>query len=190
MKKKMETKVLSVAERKALIDCLRKRFETNKQRHPSIEWQNVLLRLETQPAKLKALKEMERTEGEPDVVGLDPVTGEYIFMDCSPESPQGRRSLCYDRQALDSRKLNKPTSSAMDMAAELGIELLTEEEYRLLQTVGSFDTKTSSWLETPSEIRQLGGAIFGDFRYGTVFIYHNGAQSYFEARGFRGVLRV
>jgi Protein of unknown function (DUF4256) len=173
-----------------LLKELKSRFEKNMNRHKGIEWANVQARLEADPEKLWSLSEMERTGGEPDVVGFDKKTGEYIFYDCSPESPKGRRSLCYDRQALDARKEHKPENSAEDMAAAMGIELLTEERYRELQKLGDFDTKTSSWVKTPGDIRELGGAIFCDRRYNTVFTYHNGAESYYAARGFRGMLRV
>ena len=177
-------------QRKELLGTLKARFEKNMGRHKGLEWAKVQARLEADPEKLWSLQEMERTGGEPDVVGYDKKTGEYIFYDCSAESPKDRRSLCYDREALDSRKEAKPKDSAMDMAAALGIEILTEEQYRELQELGDFDTKTSSWLETPPEIRKLGGAIFGDRRYDHVFVYHNGASSYYAARGFRGSLRV
>ncbi len=159
-------------------------------RHKGLEWANVQARLEANPEKLWSLDEMEITGGEPDVVGQDKTTGEYIFYDCSAESPKGRRSVCYDRAALESRKEHKPANSAMDMAADIGIEILTEEQYRELQQLGTFDTKTSSWIITPPDIRKLGGALFGDCRYGHVFVYHNGAESYYGARGFRGSLRV
>lgn len=159
-------------------------------RHRGMEWAKVLARLEAHPEKLWPLNEMERTGGEPDVVGRDKKTAEIVFCDCSAESPKGRRSICYDREALEARKEFKPANNAMDMAAAIGIELLTEEEYRELQGLGEFDTKTSSWLKTPPEVRKLGGAIFGDRRYGRVFVYHNGADSYYAARGFRGALRV
>src|SRR5256885_10485828 len=159
-------------------------------RHKDLEWAKVKARLEADPEKLWSLNEMEKTGGEPDVVGSDKKTGEYIFYDCSAESPKGRRSVCYDRQALESRKEHKPENNAIDMAAAMGIELLTEEQYRELQELGNFDAKTSSWVKTPSDIRKLGGAIFCDFRYGNVFMYHNGADSYYAARGFRGSLRV
>lgn len=184
------TKSLSPEESEQLISLLKKRFEKNKNRHIGLDWENVLTRLENHPEKLWSLNEMERTGGEPDVVGHDEKTGEYIFYDCSAESPKGRRSLCYDREALDSRKEFKPENSAIDLANEMGIEILTEGEYRELQQLGKFDAKTSSWVITPSEIRKLGGAIFADFRYNTVFIYHNGASSYYAVRGFRGSLRV
>ncbi len=159
-------------------------------RHKGLKWAQVEAKLEANPAKLWSLQEMERTGGEPDVVGHDKKSGEFMFCDCSAESPAGRRSVCYDRAALESRKEHQPKTSAMDMAAAMGIELLTEAEYRQLQELGAFDTKTSSWLQTPSDIRKLGGALFGDFRYGHVFVYHNGAQSYYAARAFRGSLRV
>ncbi len=183
-------KELSSSQREDLLRILQIRFEKNTGRHKGINWPDVRERLITQPAKLWSLQEMERTGGEPDVVGRDKKTGEYIFIDCSDESPAGRRSLCYDREALDARKENKPSGSALDMAAEMGIEVLTEEEYRTLQALGKFDAKTSSWLKTPDAIRKHGGAIFGDFRYHHVFIYHNGVQSYYAARGFRGILKV
>lgn len=159
-------------------------------RHKGIEWNKVQEKLEANPEKLWSLNEMEVTEGEPDVVGYDKKTGEYIFFDCSPESPKGRRSICYDHEALESRKEHKPKHSALGMAEEMGIEILDEQQYRELQKLGKFDTKTSSWIKTPADIRKLGGAIFGDWRYGHVFIYHNGAESYYAARGFRGSLRV
>ncbi|HEY0899983.1 MAG TPA: DUF4256 domain-containing protein, partial [Sphingobacteriaceae bacterium] len=162
----------------------------NKNRHQGLEWNAVQARLEADPDKLWSLNQMEQTGGEPDVVGQDNSSGEFLFIDCAAESPSGRRSLCYDREALDSRKENKPENSAVDLADEMGIELLSEEQYRELQKLGKFDTKTSSWLKTPPEIRKLGGAIFADFRYGQVFVYHNGAPSYYAARGFRGLLRV
>lgn len=183
-------KELSAVERKELLSILKSRFEKNKNRHKGLEWDKVQARLETHSEKLWSLNEMEKTGGEPDVVGFDKKTGEYIFYDCSAESPKGRRSLCYDREALESRKDYPPADTAIDMAAVMGITLLTEEEYRSLQQLGSFDTKTSSWLLTPTSIRKLGGAIFGDFRYGQVFVYHNGAPSYYAARAFRGSLRV
>lgn len=173
-----------------LLGVLKSRFEKNMQRHKGLRWAEVQDRLGGHPNKLTSLYEMERTGGEPDVVGYDERTGEYIFYDCSAESPKGRRSLCYDREALESRKEFKPEDTATDMASAMGIEILTEEEYRALQTLGSFDTKTSSWLKTPPEIRKLGGAIFADRRYDHVFVYHNGASSYYAARGFRGSLRV
>ncbi|MBP6003855.1 MAG: DUF4256 domain-containing protein [Pyrinomonadaceae bacterium] len=177
-------------DREDLLSELKTRFEGNMHRHEGLKWVNVLSKLEADPAKLCSLSEMERTGGEPDVVGFDKKTGEFIFYDCSPESPKGRRSLCYDRAAWESRKEHKPESSALDVAAAMGIKILSEDEYRHLQTLGKFDTKTSSWIETPTDIRALGGAIFGDWRYGHVFIYHNGAESYYAARAFRGSLRV
>lgn len=177
-------------EREELLRMLKVRFEENMNRHKDLEWAEVQARLEASPDKLRSLHEMEATGGEPDVVGYDESTGEYIFYDCSPESPKGRRSVCYDREALESRKEHKPKNSAVDMAAAMGIELLTEERYRELQKLEDFDTKTSSWVKTPSAIRELGGALFCDRRYGKVFLYHNGAQSYYAARGFRGSLRV
>jgi hypothetical protein len=183
-------KELSPAQQEELLLALKTRFEKNKDRHKGIEWADVATKLEGNAEKLWSLNEMERTGGEPDVVDFDKKTGEYIFYDCSAESPKGRRSLCYDRKALDARKENKPADSALDMAAAMGIELLTEEQYRALQQLGAFDVKTSSWIVTPAGIRQLGGAIFCDRRYNTVFTYHNGADSYYAARGFRGALRV
>ena len=183
---------LSAEQRDALLRTLHTRFEKNMKRHKGLEWTNVQARLAS-PAggeKLWSLNEMERTGGEPDVVGHDKNTGEYIFYDCSAESPKGRRSFCYDREALKSRKEHKPENNAMDVAAAMGIELLTEEQYRELQELGNFDTKTSSWVKTPSDIRKLGGALFCDRRYDTVFLYHNGAESYYAARGFRGSLKV
>lgn len=173
-----------------LLGILKTRFHKNVSRHIGIEWAKVQAKVEANPEKLWSLNEMEQTGGEPDVVGYDESTGEYIFYDCSAESPKGRRSLCYDRAALDARKEFKPANSAMDLAAAMGIELLTEEQYRQLQQTGAFDTKTSSWVKTPDEIRKLGGAVFCDRRYNTVFLYHNGADSYYAVRGFRGVLRV
>ncbi len=181
---------LSSERREELLTALKARFEKNRNRHEGLDWPKVQAKLEGNAKKLWSLSEMERTGGEPDVVGHDKKTGEYIVVDCSPESPKGRTSLCYDREALDSRKEHKPKSSAMEMAAAMGIELLTEEQYRDLQSLGAFDTKTSSWLTTPADIRKLGGAIFGDRRFGRVFVYHNGAESYYAARGFRGTLRV
>lgn len=183
-------KKLPEEQKENLFSILRERFAKNKIRHKDIEWTDVQAKLEASPAKIWSLNEMEETGGEPDVVGRDSKTGEFIFFDCSEESPKGRRSLCYDRKALDARKANKPEDSVMDMAADMGIEMLDEEQYRALQQLGHFDMKTSSWLITPADIRKLGGAIFGDYRYGKVFIYHNGADSYYAARGFRGVLRV
>ena len=183
-------KDLSPEQRQELLGALKARFEKNRNRHKGLEWAKVQAKLEANAEKLWSLHEMERTGGEPDVVGHDKKTGEYIFYDCSAESPKGRRSLCYDREALDSRKENKPKGNAMDMADAMGIELLTEDEYRELQKLGEFDTKTSSWVKTPSAIRKLGGALFCDRRYDTVFVYHNGAESYYAARAFRGSLRV
>ena len=181
-------KELSSEQRKELLSTLKTRFEKNMNRHKGLEWAKVQAKLEANTEKLWSLNEMERTGGEPDVVGYN--KGEYIFYDCSAESPKGRRSLCYDREALEARKEFKPKNNAIDMAAAMGIELLTEEQYRDLQKLGNFDTKTSSWVKTPSDIRKLGGAIFCDRRYDTVFVYHNGAESYYAARGFRGLLRV
>lgn len=183
-------KQLSPKQTSALLDILKSRFEKNKHLHLGLDWNIIQTLLEANPEKLWSLNEMETTEGEPDVVGYDEKSKEYIFFDCSPESPKGRRSLCYDRKALDGRKENKPKDSVMDVAAAMGIDLLTEEQYRELQTLGNFDTKTSSWIQTPEAIRKLGGAVFCDFRYGYVFLYHNGADSYYAARGFRGSLRV
>jgi hypothetical protein len=177
-------------QREELLRVLKFRFERNMKRHENLQWLDVVKRLETAPDKLWSLNEMERTGGEPDVVGFDVEKREYIFCDCSPESPKGRRSICYDREALESRKEYKPSNNAVDMAAEMGIEILTESRYRELQTLGEFDTKTSSWLKTPADIRKLGGAIFADRRYDTVFVYHNGAESYYGVRGFRAELRV
>src|SRR6266704_2743357 len=177
-------------EQRAVLRALRARFEKNMNRHKSLEWDKVQAKLEANAEKLWSLNEKERTGGETDVVGYDKKTGEYIFYDCSVESPKGRRSVCYDREALESRKEHKPEDNAIDMAAAMGIELLTEEQYRELQKLGNFDTKTSSWVKTPSDIRKLGGALFCDRRYETVFVYHNGAESYYAARAFRGSLRV
>ena len=185
-----KAKNLSAKQREDLLATLHARFEKNLSRHKGLEWAKVRARLEANPEKLWSLHEMERTGGEPEVVGHDKKTGEYIFYDCSAESPNGRRSVCYDREALESRKEHKPKHSAMAMAAEMGIALLTEEQYRELQKLGAFDTKTSSWVQTPAAIRKLGGALFCDRRYDTVFVYHNGAESYYAARGFRGALRV
>jgi hypothetical protein len=187
---KSNKKELSPKQREELLKALKARFEKNMTRHKDLEWADVQAKLEANPEKLMSLNEMEKTGGEPDVVGLDKKTGEYIFYDCSAESPKGRRSVCYDDEARKSRKEHKPHNSALGMAAAMGIEILTEEQYRELQKLGNFDTKTSSWLKTPSEIRKLGGAIFGDYRYGNVFVYHNGAESYYAARAFRGSLRV
>ena len=188
--KNNNNKQLAPKERDELLGILEARFEKNMKRHKGLDWAKVQAKLEADPEKLWSLNEMERTGGEPDLVGHDKKTGEYIFYDCSAESPTGRRSLCYDREALESRKEHKPKDSAMDMAAAMGIELLSEEQYRELQKLGNFDTKTSSWVLTPPDIRKLGGALFCDRRYGQVFLYHNGAESYYAARGFRGVLRV
>jgi hypothetical protein len=187
---KSNKKNLSGEQRDQLMKTLKARFETNSNRHKGLAWARVQTKLEANAEKLWSLNEMESTGGEPDVVGHDPTTGEYVFYDCSAESPKGRRSLCYDREALESRKEHKPANNALDMAASMGIELLTEEQYRELQTLGDFDTKTSSWIATPPRIRKLGGALFCDRRYDTVFVYHNGAESYYAARGFRGSLRV
>lgn len=183
-------RAISPEQRAELLRTLKTRFEKNMNRHPGLDWAGVQARLEANPEKLWSLHEMERTGGDPDVVGFDSQTGEYIFVDCSPESPKGRRSLCYDPEALESRKEHKPAGSAVGMAAAMGIELLSEQEYRELQKLGAFDTKTSSWVQTPPEIRRLGGAMFCDRRYNTVWTYHNGAESYYAARGFRGLLRV
>ena len=183
-------KDMNAKQREELLRALKTRFEKHTNRHKGVEWTKVLAKLEAAPEKLRALNEMERTGGEPDVVGYDKKTGEYIFIDCSAQSPAGRRSLCYDRDGLESRKEHQPESSVIDMAAAMGVELLTEEQYRELQTLGEFDTKTSSWVKTPTDIRKLGGALFADRRYGAVFVYHNGASAYFGARGFRGSLRV
>ncbi|KYP13638.1 DUF4256 domain-containing protein [Flavihumibacter sp. CACIAM 22H1] len=183
-------KKLSAEEQKKLLAVLKNRFEKNMVRHEGLEWTKIQAKLEAQPAKLWSLQQMEASGGEPDVVSMNQTTGEYLFFDCSPESPAGRRSFCYDEEALEARKANKPADSALNNAAEMGIDLLTEEEYQLLQQVGRFDLKTSSWLKTPPALRKLGGAIFGDRRFDRVFIYHNGAESYYAARGFRGSLRV
>jgi hypothetical protein len=189
--KGMKTKkALSPAQRAELLKALKARFEKNMNRHKGLEWTKVEAKLKANPEKLWSLNEMESTGGEPDVVGFVKQTGEYIFYDCSAESPKGRRSFCYDGEALRSRKENKPKNSAMDMASAMGIEILAEEQYRELQKLGNFDTKTSSWVKTPPEIRKLGGAIFCDRRYGNVFVYHNGAESYYAARAFRGSLKV
>jgi hypothetical protein len=181
---------LSPEQREKLLGVLKARFEHNMSRHQGLAWADVQARLATHAEKLWSLNEMERTGGEPDVVGYDLQTGEYIFFDCSPESPKGRRSVCYDREGQESRKEHRPEQNALDMAAEMGIELLTEEQYRALQQLGAFDTRTSSWVQTPADIRELGGALFADRRYNKVFIYHNSAPSYYAARGFRGALRV
>jgi hypothetical protein len=183
-------KSLSAKDRVDLLETLKVRFEKNMNRHKGLAWTGVQARLEANPDKLRSLNEMEATGGEPDVVGQDKKTGEYIFFDCSPNSPKGRTSVCYDREALDSRKEYKPKTSAMEMAAAMGIELLTEEQYQELQKLGEFDTKSSSWLKVPAEIRKMGGGLYGDRRYDRVFVYHNGPQSYYSGRGFRGSLRV
>ncbi|MEO5890315.1 MAG: DUF4256 domain-containing protein [Ferruginibacter sp.] len=183
-------KELSSKQCEELINTLKDRFEKNMKRHKGIEWNKVQLKLEANKEKLWSLNEMELTGGEPDIVGHDKKTGEYIFYDCSAESPKGRRSICYDHTALESRKENKPANSAIGMATEMGVEILTEEQYRELQELGDFDAKTSSWIMTPSNIRKLGGAIFADYRYQTIFVYHNGAESYYAARAFRGSLRI
>lgn len=193
MKNSDNKKELLPEQRTELLQALKLRFEKNMNRHQGIEWIKVLAKLEnvqTSDEKLWSLYEMERTGGEPDIIARDSTTDEYVFCDCSAESPKGRRSICYDRAALDSRKEYKPENTALDMAKEIGIEILNEKQYRELQKLGNFDTKTSSWIETPADIRKLGGAVFADFRYGHVFIYHNGADSYYAARGFRGMLRV
>jgi hypothetical protein len=187
---KSSNKTLLPEQREELFKTLKDRFEKNMNRHKGIEWAKVQAKLEANAGKLWSLDDMEATGGEPDVVGYDQKTAEYIFYDCSAESPKGRRSICYDHEALESRKEHKPGNSAIGMAAEMGIEILDEEQYRELQQFGKFDTKTSSWIKTPAEIRKLGGAIFADYRYGTIFVYHNGAESYYGARGFRGSLRV
>jgi len=187
---KSTKKELSPKQREELLGTLKDRFETNMNRHQGLDWAKVQARLEPNPEKLWSLHEMDKTGGEPDVVGQDKKTGQYIFFDCSPQSPKGRTSLCYDREALDSRKEHKPRSSAIDMAAAIGIELLTEEQYLELQKLGEFDTKSSSWVKTPAEMRKLGSALFGDRRFGRVFFYHNGAESYYSGRGSRASLRV
>jgi len=189
-KAKTVNKKLSSGEREELLLMLRARFEKHMNRHKGIEWAKVQAKLEATPDKLRSLREMEISGGEPDVVGYDKKSDEYIFYDCAAESPSGRRSICYDPEALESRKEHKPKHSAIGLAAEMGIEILTEAQYRELQSFGKFDTKTSSWIETPANIRKLGGALFADYRYGTVFIYHNGVESYYAARAFRGSLRV
>ncbi len=190
MKSATTKKSLSPAQREELLGTLKARFEKHMRRHPGLEWAKVQARLDAQPEKLWSLQEMERTGGEPDVVGHDKKTGEYVCFDCSAETPKDRRSVCYDRAGLDSRKEHKPASNAMDMAAAMGLELLTEEQYWALQQLGDFDTKTSSWVQAPAEVRKLGGALYGERRYGRVFVGHNGAQSYYGARAFRGSLRV
>ena len=190
MKSTGSKKELTTEQREALLKTLETRFEKHQSRHKGIEWARVKEKLETAPAKLWSLHEMERTGGEPDVVGHDKKTGEYLFFDCSTETPKDRRSVCYDLEGLESRKEHRPANNAMDMAAAMGLELLTEEQYQDLQALGKFDLKTSSWIKSPAAIRKLGGALFGDRRYDRVFISHNGAQSYYAARAFRGVLRV
>ncbi len=187
---KKNSNELSSKQQEELIKILKVRFEKNRNRHKSIEWNKVQTKLVAHPEKLWSLNEMEKTGGEPDIVGFDKKTNEYIFFDCSAESPAGRRSFCYDREGLESRKEHRPKNNAIDMASSMGIEILNEAQYRALQKLGNFDTKTSSWLKTPFSIRKLGGAIFADFRFDTVFVYHNGAQSYYAGRGFRGSLRV
>jgi len=189
-KEKTSKKKLNSDQKAELLGILQTRFEKNMKRHKGLEWTKVRAKLDVNAAALQSLSEMEETGGEPDVIGLEKKTGEYIFVDCAAESPKGRRSLCYDHEALESRKEHKPADSAVNMAEEMGIELLTEQEYRDLQKLGEFDLKTSSWIKTPPEIRKLGGAVFCDRRYDTVFLYHNGAESYYAARGFRGSLRV
>jgi uncharacterized protein DUF4256 len=188
--KTMARRTLSKPQSDELLSVLKARFEKHMERHQGLSWAKVRAKLEVSPEKLWSLNEMEETGGEPDVVGHNSTTGEYTFYDCSPQAPEGRRSLCYDREALNSRKEHKPKNNALDLAATIGIELLTEEQYRELQKLGAFDTKTSSWIKTPAAIRKLGGALFCDRRYETVFVYHNGAESYYAARGFRGLLRV
>lgn len=183
-------KALTSKQQEELLEVLKARFEKNQKRHKEVEWKNVEARLSAHPEKLWSLNQMQDTGGEPDVVGEDQKSGEIIFVDCSPESPIGRRGLCYDKQGLDSRKEHKPEGSVVETAVAMGIELLTEDEYRDLQSLGEFDKKTSSWVKTPADIRKLGGALFCDYRYGKVFVYHNGAQSYYAVRGFRGLLRV
>jgi hypothetical protein len=183
-------KVLSTEQQSEILNILQERFQKNMQRHAGLDWAKIQLKLEANPAKLWSIDQMESTDGEPDVIGFDKETNEYIFVDCAPESPKARRSFCYDNEALASRKENKPKNSAVGLATEMGIEILTEQQYHDLQKLGKFDTKTSSWLKAPSEIRKLGGAIFGDFRFGRVFIYHNGAESYYGSRGFRGLIKV
>jgi Protein of unknown function (DUF4256) len=190
MPKKSSQTNRATEQQASLLSVLEQRFEQNTNRHVGIRWSKVLAKLEAEKGKLESLRQMEASGGEPDVVGFDKKTGQFTFFDCSPETPVGRRSVCYDREGLESRKEHRPANSAVDMARAMGIELLTEEQYRHLQTLGNFDTKTSSWLMTPKSIRELGGAIFGDFRYGQTFIYHNGAQSYYGVRGFRGCLIV
>jgi hypothetical protein len=190
MKNAETKKKMSAKEREELLSTLQARFEKNLNRHQGLEWAKVKAKLEAHPEKLWSLNEMEKTGGEPDVVGQDKKMGEYIFFDCSPESPKGRTSVCYDREALESRKEFKPKNSALDLAAAMGIEILTEEQYRELQLLGDFDAKSSSWVKAPADMRKLGGGLYGDRRFGRVFVYHNGAQSYYSGRGFRGSLRV
>ena len=190
MKRAKSSPALSAAEREKLLETLGGRFSKNMPRHRGLDWAKVKARLEANAGKLWSLQQMESTGGEPDVIGHDPKTGEFLFFDCAPESPKARQSLCYDREALDARKEFKPKNSAVDLATEMGVELLDEEQYHQLQSLGEFDLKSSSWLKTPPEIRKLGGAIFGDRRFGRVFVYHNGAQSYYSGRGFRGWLKV
>jgi hypothetical protein len=187
---KSNKKQITPTQKEVLLSTLKARFDKNMNRHPGLDWAKIQAKLETQPDKLISLHQMESTGGEPDVVGYDQKEGSYIFYDCSPESPKGRRSLCYDGEALESRKEHKPSDSAMQMAADMGIEMLSEKQYRELQHLGDFDTKTSCWVQTPTEIRNLGGALFCDRRYGAVFTYHNGAESYYGSRGFRGLLSV
>ncbi|MPM09436.1 hypothetical protein SDC9_55753 [bioreactor metagenome] len=186
----MKKNTVNPEQRQALLGTLKSRFEKNMRRHASLKWPDVQKKLDSNDAKLWSLNEMEGTGGEPDVTGFDEKTGEFIFTDCSPESPKERRSFCYDREALESRKEFKPKNTVVDMAAEMGIEILDEEQYRELQLLGPFDTKTSSWLKTPPDVRALGGAIYGDFRYGRVFVYHNGAESYYNSRAFRGMIKI
>ena len=186
----MVKKELSSEQKDELLGKLQRRFEQNMNRHEGVDWEKVQTKLEANPAKLRSLYEMEETGGEPDIVEFDSHSSEYVFCDCSPESPKGRRSVCYDREAWEARKKFKPENTALDMAEDMGIEILTEEQFRSLQNLGEFDKKTSSWIETPPEIRKLGGALFCDFRYGQVFVYHNGADSYYASRGFRGALRI
>jgi hypothetical protein len=190
MPKKSSQTNRATEQQASLLSVLEQRFEQNTNRHVGIQWSKVLAKLDAEKGKLESLRQMEASGGEPDVVGFDKKTGQFTFFDCSPETPVGRRSVCYDREGLESRKEHRPANSAVDMARAMGIELLTEEQYRHLQTFGNFDTRTSSWLKTPKSIRELGGAIFGDFRYGQTFVYHNGAQSYYGVRGFRGCLIV
>lgn len=190
MRRRIQMEKLLKEQRVELLSTLQARFEKYMHRHEGLEWSKVQAKLEAQPEKLWSLNEMESTGGEPDVVQIDEQTGEYIFFDCSEETPKGRRSFCYDREALESRKNNKPENNAIDVAASMGVEMLTEEQYRALQKLGEFDMKTSSWVQTPAEVRKLGGALFCDYRFGQVFLYHNGASSYYAARGFRGSLRV